>query len=158
MHQSITEVKGAYDRLMSRVSNMKKAAERAAGATQTVLLTNGSIAGFAFANETYGQAPADDATGLKELSVLGAPADLMVGVGMIGLSMMGMFGKYDEMALSVGNGGLGAFTYRFSAEWARKRKNAAPAATTSGATRQMGGANQPRPQGAARQHAYAPAP
>jgi hypothetical protein len=87
---------------------------------------------------------------------MGAPADLMFGLAGIGLSMMGMFGKYDEMALMAGNGGLGAFTYRFSAEWARKRKAAQPAATaTSGATRQMGpSARQYAPAG--RTHAYAP--
>lgn len=155
---SVHQIKGAYDRLVGRVAGMKKRAEAAAGATQQVLLTNAGTAAFAWANETYGNPPANDASGFRELDVMGAPVDLASGLAGVGLAMFGMFGKFDDAALSLANGGLNSFTYRFVGEWARMRRAAAPATATSG-TRAMGPGGWPQ-AGAqrARSHAYAPAP
>jgi len=131
--RSARRVKEQMERLTSRITNMKKSAEKTIHTASTVLFVNAAAGGFGYVNERWG--PANDPSGLKELTLLGVPADLGIGAAGLIISLFGGLGRYEDMGLSVSNGALAAFTYRFGAEFARKQLTAAP--TTKGAPPQM---------------------
>ncbi len=128
-------VKEQMERLTSRITNMKKSAEKTIHTASTVLFVNAAAGGFGYVNERWGQAPANDPSGLRELTLLGVPADLGLGAAGLIISLFGGLGRYEDMGLSVSNGALAAFTYRFGAEFARKQLSAPQ--TTRGAPPQM---------------------
>lgn len=136
---SAGRMKAAMETMAHRIRNMKQKTEEALDQATTVAFTNGTAMVAGYVNERYGTPPADDASGYKEMKVMGVPADMVAGGILIGGVMLGAFGKYSHLGLSVGNGASSAFLYRFGAEFARKHAAAAGApATTSGALGQGG--------------------
>src|SRR5579872_3080543 len=117
---SVGRMKEQFERMNARVANIKKANEKTIKTAGAIAFVNGTAAVAGYANERWGSAAAADPNGFRELRVLGAPVDLLGGFAMLGLSLVGGFGKYDEFGLNVGNGALSAFSYRFGAEFARR--------------------------------------
>ena len=118
--ESMSRVKELQERLLSRMHNMKKKAEKSIGAAIATVEINGGLAGWGYVNERFGDAPADDPGGLKEHAVMKVPTDLAVGLGLIGVSLFGGLGKYEEHGLNLGNASTGAFSYRLGAQAGRK--------------------------------------
>ena len=85
--ESLAKVKEFQERLVTRMANMKKRAEKGIGQAIAVAEVNGALAGWGYANERWGEAPKDDPTGLRELKIMGIPADLTAGIGMLGLAL-----------------------------------------------------------------------
>jgi hypothetical protein len=159
---SVARMRQAYETATNRISNIRKANEKAIDRGAAIALTNGTALACGYANERWGTVPADDSSGYKELTVMGAPVDLLAGGGLLAGVMLGAFGKYDHFGLSVGNGSLSGFAYRFGAEFARRHAAAAaaaPAVSTKGARPQMQAGAAPWPdQGRAHHVQYADAP
>ena len=145
--ESLAKVKEFQERLVTRMTNMKKRAEKGIGQAIAVAEVNGALAGWGYANERWGEAPKDDPTGLRELKVMGIPADLTAGIGMLGLAFFGGLGRYDEHGLNVGNASTGAFSYRMGAEAGRRGAQKATQTTTQGAPQMTTGAAQRGPHG-----------
>jgi hypothetical protein len=106
--------------------NAAKRNEKAIEQGFAVLETNGGLFGWGYANEKWGDMTDQ---GVKELRVMGMPADLAAGAGMLGLAFFGGLGKYAEHGINLGNASTGAFSYRMGIEMARKAASTA----TSGA-------------------------
>jgi hypothetical protein len=132
--ESLSHVKEGYERLQARMHNAAKRSEKAIEQGFAVLEVNGGLFAWGWANEKYGD-PTDQ--GVKELRVLGMPADLAAGAALLGLAFFGGFGKYSEHGINLGNASTGAFSYRMGIEMARK---SATTATTSGHGRMTAGA------------------
>lgn len=129
---AVERMKTSYETAMSRLHNMRKASERGIERAASVAFTGGTATLAGYVNEKWGKPPANDATGMKELTILGLPADMLGGGILLAGTMLGAFGKYDHTALSVGNGALAAFGYRFGAEWAKRHETATQAPKTAG--------------------------
>jgi hypothetical protein len=124
--ESLSRVKEGYERLQARMHNAAKRNEKAIEQGFAVLETNGGLFGWGYANEKWGDMTDQ---GVKELRVMGMPADLAAGAGMLGLAFFGGLGKYAEHGINLGNASTGAFSYRMGIEMARKAASTA----TSGA-------------------------
>jgi hypothetical protein len=135
--ESLAKVKELQERLVTRMGNMRKRAEKGIGQAIAVAEVNGGLAGWGYANERWGEAPKDDPTGLREVKIMGIPADLTAGLALVGMSMFGGLGKYDEHGLNLGNASTGAFSYRLGAEAGRRAAAKAAQTTTQGAPPQM---------------------
>jgi hypothetical protein len=131
--ESLSRVKEGYERLQARMKNAATRNEKAIEQGFAVLEVNGGLFAWGWANEKYGDVTDQ---GVKELRVLGMPADLAAGAGLLGLAFFGGFGKYSEHGINLGNASSGAFSYRMGIEMARKSATAAstttPPAVTSG--------------------------
>jgi hypothetical protein len=124
--ESLARVKEGYERLQSRMHNAAKRNEKAIEQGFAVLETNGGLFAWGYANEKWGDITDQ---GVKELRVLGMPADLGAGAVMLGFAFFGGLGKYAEHGINFGNASTGAFSYRMGIEMARK----AATSSTSGA-------------------------
>lgn len=134
-------IKQAYETMANRLRNVRKEGEKAIERTAAIAFTSGTATALGYVNEMHGTAPTNDPQGYPEYSLLGVPVDMAVGGVALAATFLGAAGKYDHFVLSIGNGGLSAFGYRFGAEFARKRKAAqaaAPAAKTAGAASAWG--------------------
>jgi hypothetical protein len=118
--ESMARVKELQERLVTRMHNFRKRAEKSMGQAILVVEVNGALAGWGYANERWGDPPADDPNGLREHSIMNVPTDLAVGIGMLGVSMFGGLGKYEEHGINIGTGSTGAFSYRLGAVAGRK--------------------------------------
>jgi len=133
--------KEVQERLLSRMAGMRKKVEKGISQTTEIVEVNGSLFGWGYANERWGEAPADDPSGLKEYKLLGVPADLATGTALLGVALFGGLGKYEDHGIHLGAGSTGAFSYRLGGEVGRraerddgKKKPAkGPAQVTSGA-------------------------
>jgi hypothetical protein len=130
--EGLGKIKEMQARLTSRMHSMRAKAEKAIEQTTTVVEVNGTLFGWGYANEKFGEAPADDPSGLKEYKLLGVPADLGAGLAMLGISFFGGLGKYDSHGINVGSASTGAFSYRLGAEMGRRAEKPT---TTKGAPR-----------------------
>jgi hypothetical protein len=131
-------LRAAYETMANRMRGMRLHTEKTIERGAALAFTAGSATAFGYVNERYGKPPASDPSSYPEYTVMGVPVDLAVGGLGTAACLLNMAGKYEHIVSSVSNGSLGAFGYRFGAEYARKHKAqqaAAPAATkTSGAT------------------------
>lgn len=134
--ESLSRVKEGYERLQARMHNAAKRNEKAIEQGFAVLETNGGLFAWGWANERYGD-PTDQ--GVKELRVLGMPADLAAGGALLGLSFFGGFGKYAEHGINLGNASTGAFSYRMGIEMARKSATTTKTAGQFGAGAEVSG-------------------
>ena len=137
---SVGRMRAAYETATNRIANIRRANEKAIERGAAIAITNVTALAAGYANERWGAVPENDPGGYKELAVMGAPVDLLVGGGTLAGVMLGAFGKYDHFGLSLGNGALGGFAYRFGGEFARRHAAAAaaaPATATKGARPQM---------------------
>jgi hypothetical protein len=153
--ESLAKVKELQERLVTRMANMRKRAEKGIGQAMAVAEVNGGLAAWGYANERWGDPPKDDPSGYREVKVMGIPADLTAGLALIGMAMFGGLGKYDEHGLNLGNASTGAFSYRLGAEAGRRA--AAKATTTSGEPAQMGTGQRGQYGGRVHHVEYAPA-
>jgi hypothetical protein len=125
-------MKAAMETMAHRLRNMKVQTEKTLDQASSVAFTGGTALALGYANERWGKAPTDDAGGYKELTVMSVPVDMLAGGAALAGVFLGAFGKYDQFALSIGNGATSAFAYRFGAEVARKHATqAAPAQTAA---------------------------
>jgi hypothetical protein len=115
---SVARVKEHARRLPNRMDNCRKEYEKATERGFAVLETNGVLFAWGYANERWGKTK-DRTAGLHEITVAGVPADLGVGLGLLGLSFFGGLGPYSEHGVNLGNGSTGAFSYRMGAELGR---------------------------------------
>jgi hypothetical protein len=115
---ALAKAKEMYDRAHGRLAKFREENERRIGQTMAVVETVGATAGWAYANGRWGKV--EGAHKLPEIELFGIPADLGVGIGLIGLSMFGGLGKYDEHGINVGVGSTGAFAYRMFHELGSK--------------------------------------
>jgi hypothetical protein len=135
--QSIGKVKEYAERLNSRMENFRKKNEKAIEQGFALVETNGALFAWGFANERWGKTQ-DPTIGLNEITVAGVPADLGVGLGLLGLAFFGGLGRYAEHGINLGNGSTGAFAYRMGADLGRKGALNASSTTTAGAPAQLG--------------------
>jgi len=131
-HASMSKMKEIAMRAQGRLASIKKASEKGIHQAFQIAEVNGTLFGWGYANERWGALPTGATTSMKEIAVMGVPADLGVGIGLLGLSMFGGLGVYAEHGLNVGNGSTGAFSYRMGGEMGNKAATATPTATTSG--------------------------
>jgi hypothetical protein len=136
---SVAKVKEYAERLNARMTNFRQKNEKAIERGFAVLETNGALFAWGYANERWGKTQ-DATSGLNEITIVGVPADLGVGLGLLGLSFFGGLGKYAEHGLNLGNGSTGAFSYRMGADLGRKgaQSTQGTSTTTSGAPAQVG--------------------
>lgn len=127
-HRSLLEAKKAVMRMKDRIGKVREDNERVIGQGLQVVEAGAAMFGWGWANHKFGTVPAHDAAALPEVQVLGLPADLGAGVLLVGAAMFGAFGRYDEHAINVGAGSIGAFGYRMGAEIGSKSHESAPAA------------------------------
>jgi len=127
--ESLARVKEGYERLQGRMRGIAARTEKAVEQGFAVVEVNGGLFAWGYANEKW-----SDATdqGVKELRVLGMPADLGAGAVMLGLSFFGGFGKYAEHGINLGNASTGAFFNRLGIEMAQKSEQQATQTKTSG--------------------------
>jgi hypothetical protein len=136
---SINRVKEAYEGLKARMSRVRKESEKTVERALQVVETGGASTGWGYANARWGTVPADDASAPSAIEVMGVPADLGVGLVLIGGSFFGALGRYEEHGYNLGTGSVCAFGYRLGTELGHKAASHAPARTT---TRGLGrGAN-----------------
>ena len=100
--EGLAKVKALQERLTSRMHGMRMKAEKAIEQTTTVVEVNGTLFGWGYANEKFGEAPKDDPQGFKEYKLLGVPADLGAGLGLLAVSFFGGLGKYDSHGINIG--------------------------------------------------------
>ncbi len=131
-YEAMSRIKEGYERLHSRMANIKAKTEKAVEQGFAIVEVNGGLFGWGYANEYYGDMTDE---GVKELRVLGMPADLGAGAIMLGLSLFGGFGKYAEHGINLGNSSTGAFFNRLGIQMAKKRE---AAKTTTSGTYRMG--------------------
>jgi hypothetical protein len=143
-YEALAKIKEMGERMKARVDRMKEATEKTMHQAFAIVEINAGLAGWGYANERWGDAPADDPTGYREVKLFNVPADLIAGLGLLGVSMFGGLGTYAEHGLNLGNASTGAFSYRLGGEAGRRAQ--AKAQTTSGAPAQMTGA-RPGAQG-----------
>ena len=143
--------KEALERLQSRMAGMRKTAEKGIEQVTAVVEVNGGLAGWGFVNEAYGKPPKDDVVGMREHAVMGMPTDLVVGLGLLGATMFGGFGKYEQHGLNLSLASTGAFSYRLGAEAGRRHEANAgkPATKTAG---QMTAGHRMGPNGGRMHH------
>ena len=128
--ESLSRVKEGYERLQARMHNAAKRNEKAIEQGFAVLETNGGLFAWGWANERYGD-PTDQ--GVKELRVLGMPADLAAGGALLGLSFFGGFGKYAEHGHNLGDGCIASYAFRMGSQMgATAALGGTPGATTQG--------------------------
>lgn len=151
--ESMARVKELTERLQSRIHNIKKHAEEGARVAFAAVEINGSAAAWGYANERWGKAPESDPTGLKEVMIAGIPADLGVGVALLGASFLGALGTYAEHGTNIGNGSTAAFAYRFGHEFAKKHAQTS-GTTTKGAPPQFAAGYHPPYYGAHGGHVH----
>jgi len=137
--EGLAKVKALQERLTSRMHSMRAKAEKAIEQTTTVVEVNGTLFGWGYANEKFGEAPADDPSGFKEYKLLGVPADLGAGLGLLGVAFFGGLGKYDGHGINVGAASTGGFSYRLGAEMGRRAEKGT---TTKGAAPRVGQGTQ----------------
>jgi hypothetical protein len=151
---SAAKVKEVYERLQNRMQNFRKNNEKQIERGFTIVETTGALFAWGYANERWGKTT-DPTSGLNEITVVGVPADLGVGLGLLGLSFFGGLGKYAEHGINLGNGSTGAFAYRMGADLGRK--GAQGSTTTSGVPAQIGVGAARVPVGGRAHHVeYAP--
>jgi hypothetical protein len=128
---SVAKVKEHWERMQARMKNFREKNEKNIERGFAIVEVTGSLFAWGYANERWGQTT--DPLGLKEITVVGVPADLGAGIGLLAVGLFGGLGKYAEHGINLGSGSAGAFAYRMGAELGRK--GAAPAAgtTTAGA-------------------------
>jgi hypothetical protein len=132
------KAKEFQERALARIRHMRAAVEKTAGQAIAVAEVNGSLAGWGYANERWGDQPKDDVIGMRELKVMNVPADLAVGLGLLGFTFFGGMGKYEEHGLYLGIGSTGAFSYRLGAEsgrraWTKDQQSKGQQPATTGA-------------------------
>lgn len=87
--------------------------------------TVGGAFGMAYANGRFASPGKDHHEVVKDV-----PTDLAVGLGLLGLSLAGMFGEYSEHADNLANGALAAYAVRTGTKLgaeARLKDSSAPA-------------------------------
>ena len=110
---SVTKLKEYAERMKSRMASVAKQAERSVDAALTVVEVGGTTFAFGYINGRYGAMPANaTANALPEYDIAGVPADLAAGIVLVGVGLMGGAGKYEEHAVRVGAGAIGAWGYR----------------------------------------------
>lgn len=110
---SVHKLKEMAERARARVATMAKQAEKSIDAALTVAEVGGTAFGFGYVNGRYGAIPAGaTANALPEYDVMGVPLDLVSGIALVGLGLVGAAGKYEEHAVRIGAGGLAAWGYR----------------------------------------------
>lgn len=117
-HASMTKMKEIAARAQGRLMAIKKGAEKGMHQAFAVAEVNGTAFGWGYANARWGSVPANG--GMKEITIVGVPADLGVGVALLGLSFFGALGTYGEHGLNVGNGSTAPFSYRMGSELGEK--------------------------------------
>ena len=144
---SVAKVKEHWERMNARMKSFREKNEKTIERGFAIAEVSGSLFAWGYANERWGNTT--DPLGLKEITVVGVPADLGAGVGLLALGLFGGLGRYAEHGVNLGSGSAGAFAYRMGAELGRKA--VAPTTTTSGYPQQFGqGARVGAPVG--RQH------
>ena len=98
--------KQAYERAKGALKRVKVEGERAAGTVITTVEFVGTSFGMTYANQRWGKG---------EFKVLGVPADLLLGGGLVALSMFDALGKYDEHGAAIGAGFLASWGCRTGA-------------------------------------------
>jgi hypothetical protein len=123
--------RSALETMANRLRNIRRHTEQAVDRATIVGVSGGTALAFGYINERFGSAPASDAAGLKEYTILKVPLDMAVaGVSLAALFLNG-FGKYDLVGLGLANGAGNAVLYRMGAEFARKHVEK-PAAKAAG--------------------------
>lgn len=143
---SVTKLKEYAERMKSRMANVAKKAEVAVDAAMTVVEVGGTAFAFGYVNGRYGALPANaTANALPEYDIAGVPVDLAAGIVLVGLGLLGGAGKYEEHAVRVGAGALGAWGYRTGYQMGATAyqnssgTNSRSTTVTSGAGRAIGG-------------------
>ena len=90
--ESLAKVKELQERLVTRMTNMRKRAEHGIAQAMAIVEVNGGLAAWGYANERWGDPPKDDPSGYREVKVMGIPADLTAGLALIGMAMFGGLG------------------------------------------------------------------
>jgi hypothetical protein len=126
-------IKEGYERLQARAKSLRVKTEEMVEDGFAIVEVNGGLFGWGYANETWGDMTDE---GVKELRVLGMPADLAAGGAMLGMALFGGFGKYREHGINLGNASTGAFFNRLGIEMAKKQ--AAGKTKTSGTYSRIG--------------------
>lgn len=110
---SIAKLKEHADSLKRRMASMASKAEKGVDAALTVVEVAGVGFGLGYVNGRYGVIPANStANALPEYDIAGMPADLLGGIALVGVALLGGAGKYEEHAVRVGAAALGAYGYR----------------------------------------------
>ena len=109
----------------SSLSRLKGKGEGVLGTTLKTVETVGSAFGMAYSNGRYATPGKDHVEVMKDV-----PADLTGGLLLLGASMMGVFGEYDEHGSNLADGLLSCYAVRVGAKLgaeARLKDPAAPA-------------------------------
>jgi len=109
----------------SSLSKLKGKGEGVLGTTLKTVETVGSAFGMAYSNGRYATPGKDHVEVMKDV-----PADLTGGLLLLGASMMGVFGEYDEHGSNLADGLLACYAVRVGAKLgaeARLKDPAAPA-------------------------------
>ncbi|MFI4971184.1 MAG: hypothetical protein ACHP7H_00775 [Hyphomicrobiales bacterium] len=119
--EGLHQVKEAYGRMEARLHNLKKKAEKSIEQTLAIVEVNAATFAWGYVNERFGDKT--DELGLHEYKLAGVPVDLGVGLALLGISLFGGLGKYDEHGLNLGNGSTSAFSYRLGGELGRRSRD-----------------------------------
>jgi hypothetical protein len=115
----------------SRASSLRGRGERTAGEIMEAVEVVGAAGAMAYVNARYSDPGAD------HYQVMGVPADLLGGLLLGGLGLMGFLGEYDKHSVNLGSGMLAAYATRMGNTWGANARVAAatgtaPAAATKG--------------------------
>jgi hypothetical protein len=135
--QALAKAKELYERAHARLGKFRAENERTISRALQAVETAGAAGGWGYANARWGTASTADAHTLPEIQVVGIPADLAVGVGLLGVSFFGGLGKYDEHGFNLGSGSAAAFAYRMGHELGSKAQHTQARTTSRGAPPQM---------------------
>ena len=152
-HASMSKMKEIAQRAQHRLATIKKASEKGMHQAFAIAEVNGTLFGWGYANARYGALPAGAAAGaMKEIAVMGVPADLGLGVALLGLSLFGGLGMYAEHGINVGNGSTGAFSYRMGTELGEKALSGGTTTPAAGVPRVGAAPQRVGPQGGRMHH------
>jgi hypothetical protein len=135
--QALAKAKELYERAHARLGKFREENERTISRALQAVETAGACGGWGYANGRWGTKSESDANALPEIQVVGIPADLAVGVGLLGVSFFGGLGKYDEHGFNVGSGSAAAFSYRMGHELGSKAAHSTPRSKSAGAPAQI---------------------
>jgi hypothetical protein len=124
--------RSAMETMANRLRSIRRHTEKAMDRATIVGVSGATALGFGYVNERFGKAPASDAGGYKEFTILKVPLDMAVAGAALGVLFFEGFGKYDNVGLGIASGASDATLYRFGAEFARKHAPAAQQQTTKG--------------------------
>jgi hypothetical protein len=110
----ISRLQSSYESVQRRAANAKKRAEEKAGEIKQTLEVVGAAAGVGALRGKM-----EEADGSFNIPGTSIDIELVIGMGLLGASMMDLFGKYDEDVLAVGNGIMAHYIGQVARHWTK---------------------------------------